>query len=133
MANIKTQAQEHIRQLIDLFDVENNSHSEMRVKELEDQNAALKTVNTDLELISKKFEQMTSCSICDEKYESTGERAPVKLKCSHVFCLNCANNWLKSQVVLVSLDKRTKFIRGTNHLVHPAESPIAAKIFDLLT
>ncbi|CBY37340.1 unnamed protein product [Oikopleura dioica] len=97
VANIKTQAQEHIRQLIDLFDVENNSHSEMRVKELEDQNAALKTVNTDLELISKKFEQMTSCSLCDERYESTGEQAPVKLKCSHVFCSNCANNWLKSQ------------------------------------
>ena len=98
MANIKTQAQEHIRQLIDLFDVENTSRSEMRVKELEDQITSLKTVNTDLEAISKKFEEVTSCSLCDEKYESTGERAPVKLKCSHAFCSHCANNWLKSKV-----------------------------------
>ena len=92
------QAQEHIRQLNALFDVESNPQSEMRVKELEDQNAALKIINADLESISKKFEQVTSCSLCDEKYESTGERAPVKLKCSHVFCSKCSYNWLKSQV-----------------------------------
>ena len=95
------QAQEHIRQLNELFDVENNSCSEMRVKELEDQNAVLKIVNADLESISKKFEQVTSCCLCDEKYESTGERAPVKLKCSHVFCSKCTNNWLKSQVFFI--------------------------------
>jgi hypothetical protein len=98
---VKMQAQENIRQLYELFDVDNNSHSKMRVKELEDQNAALKTVNSDLESISKKFEQVTSCSLCDEKYESTGERAPVKLKCSHVFCSKCSYNWLKSQVFLI--------------------------------
>ncbi|CBY39268.1 unnamed protein product [Oikopleura dioica] len=94
---IKMQAQEHIRQLNELFDIENSSQSEIRVKELEDQIAALKTVNTDLESISKKFEQVTSCSLCDEKYESTGKQAPVKLKCRHVFCSHCATNWLKSQ------------------------------------
>ncbi|CBY08655.1 unnamed protein product [Oikopleura dioica] len=94
---IKMQAQEHIRQLNELFDIENSSQSEIRVKELEDQIAALKTVNTDLESISKKFEQVTSCSLCDEKYESTGKQAPVKLKCRHVFCSHCAKNWLKSQ------------------------------------
>jgi hypothetical protein len=98
---IKMQAQEHIRQLNKLFDVEDNSRSEMRVKELEDQIVALKTVNSDLESISKKFEQVTSCSLCDEKYESTGERAPVKLKCSHVFCSKCSYNWLKSQVFFI--------------------------------
>jgi len=92
------QALEHFRQLNELFGVENNSNSEMHVKELEDQNAALKIINADLESISKKFEQVTSCSLCDEKYESTGERAPVKLKCSHVFCSKCSYNWLKSQV-----------------------------------
>ena len=94
----KIQAQENIRQLNELFGLESNPQSEMRVKELEDQNAALKIVNADLESISKKFEQVTSCSLCDEKYESTGERAPVKLKCSHVFCSKCSYNWLKSQV-----------------------------------
>ena len=101
------QAQEHIRQLNELFDIENSSKSEIRVKELEDQIAALKTVNTDLESISKKFEQVTSCSLCDEKYESTGKHAPVKLKCRHVFCSHCANNWLKSQVILVLLEEVT--------------------------
>ena len=102
---IKMQAQEHFRQLNELFGVDNNSHSKMHVKELEDQIAALKTVNSDLESISKKFEQVTSCSLCDEKYESTGERAPVKLKCSHVFCSKCSYNWLKSQVFLFTFRK----------------------------
>jgi len=97
----KKQAQENIRQLNEMFGVENESHSEMHVKELEDQIVALKTVNSDLESISKKFEQVTSCSLCDEKYESTGERAPVKLKCSHVFCSKCSNNWLKTQVFFI--------------------------------
>ena len=98
---IKMQAQEHIRQLNELFGVEDNSRSEMRVKELEDQNTALKIVNADLESISKKFEQVTSCSLCDEKFESTGERAPVKLKCSHVFCSKYSTKWLKSQVFFI--------------------------------
>ena len=98
---IKIQAQENIRQLNALFGVEDNSRSELQFKELEDQNAALKIINADLESISKKFEQVTSCSLCDEKYESTGERAPVKLKCSHVFCSKCSYNWLKSQVFTI--------------------------------
>ena len=94
------QAKENIRQLNELFDVENNSRSEM--EDFESQISSLKIVNYDLEKVSKKFEEVISCSLCDEKYESTGERAPVKLKCSHVFCSKCAKNWLKSKVVLVS-------------------------------
>ena len=94
-------AQGQIQQLLELFDINSSSHSKEHVKELEDQIAALTTVNTELESISKKFEQVTSCTLCDEKYESTGERAPVKLKCSHMFCSDCVLLWLAKQVNVI--------------------------------
>ena len=100
--NFKMRAQGQIRQLNELFGINNTSFgcscSEKRVKELEDEKTAL---NVELESLAKKYEQVTCCSLCDEKYESTGEQAPVKLKCSHVFCSKCSYNWLKSQVFTI--------------------------------
>ena len=102
--NFKMRAQGQIRQLNELFGINNtlfgDSCSEKRVKELEDEKTAL---NVELESLAKKYEQVTSCSLCDEKYESTGERSPVKLKCSHIFCSHCAYSWLESQVCLIHL------------------------------
>jgi len=92
--DFKMRAQGQICQLNEQFGINNNHFSEKRVKELEDLNTAL---NFDLESLSNKFEQVTSCSLCEEKYESIGKRAPVKLKCSHVFCSHCAYSWLESK------------------------------------
>ncbi|CBY39921.1 unnamed protein product [Oikopleura dioica] len=98
---MKKQAQGRIRQISEIlretareFGVENDFESDTNVKDLEDQITTLKTINSDLETISKKYDQMTSCCICEEKYESTGERSPVKLRCSHIICGFCANSWL---------------------------------------
>jgi len=97
----KKQAQARIRQLAEIlhetareFEVESYFESNSNVKDLEGQIAALKTINSNLETISKKYDQMTTCCICEEKYESAGERSAVKLKCSHIICGFCANIWL---------------------------------------
>jgi N-methylhydantoinase B/oxoprolinase/acetone carboxylase alpha subunit len=92
------------------FEVETNFESNTNVKDLEGQIAALKTINSNLETISKKYDQMTTCCICEEKYESTGERAPVKLKCSHIICEFCANSWLTQKVKYCQLETMFKLL-----------------------
>ena len=104
---MKKQAQGRIRQLSEIlqeaaqdFDVENIFQSDTNVEDLKGQIAALKTINSDLETISRKYDQMTLCCICEERYENVGARVPVKLKCSHIICGFCANSWLMQKVTL---------------------------------
>ncbi len=111
--SLKKQAQTRIRQLstfcsnflresAEEFEIENDFEksentleAETLVKDLESQIMTLKSVNAE---VLKKYDQMISCCICEEKFESSGERTPVKLKCSHVFCGSCANSWLTAHV-----------------------------------
>ena len=63
-------------------------------KELEKQLEFLRQQN---ESLKKKNDSMVTCSICEERYESTGGRIPSKLKCSHIVCHRCAQDWLKTK------------------------------------
>ena len=45
-----------------------------------------------------QFDAASTCQICDEKYRSSGERIPCKLKCSHIFCRKCALDWIRAKV-----------------------------------
>ena len=38
---------------------------------------------------------LITCQICLEQFQSTGERIPCKLKCPHVMCKECADGWLQ--------------------------------------
>ena len=42
----------------------------------------------------KKMIDFITCPICLEVYQS-GERIPCKLKCQHIMCKNCAEDWLQ--------------------------------------
>lgn len=122
---MKKQAQGRIRQISEIlretareFGVENDFESDTNVKDLEDQITTLKTINSDLETISKKYDQMTSCCICEEKYESTRERSPVKLRCSHIICGFCANSWLTQKVKSLNLlQECNNFFAGKQGIV----------------
>ena len=73
---------------LDVLEAENEN------KELEKQLEFFKEQN---ESLSKKIDAIVTCPICEEKFESTGERIPSKLKCSHIVCHQCAQGWLKTK------------------------------------
>ena len=37
---------------------------------------------------------LITCQICLERFQSAGERIPCKLKCPHIMCKKCADIWL---------------------------------------
>ena len=48
-------------------------------------------------MLKDELEKYNSCSICFEKFHDSNyckDRAPVKLRCQHVICTTCAENWL---------------------------------------
>ena len=73
---------------LDVLEAENEN------KELEKQLEFFKEQN---ESLTKKIDAIVTCPICEEKFESTGERIPSKLKCSHIVCHQCAQGWLKTK------------------------------------
>jgi len=73
---------------LDVLEAENEN------KELEKQLEFFKQQNDSL---TKKIDAIVTCPICEEKFESTGERIPSKLKCSHIVCHQCAQGWLKTK------------------------------------
>jgi hypothetical protein len=80
---------------------------ETDVKQLEAANKKLQLEKQELQQaladVLEKHEQIICCRICEEKYDDSEERVPVKLKCSHVFCASCANSWLAAQVIILKL------------------------------
>ena len=38
---------------------------------------------------------LITCQICLERFQSAGERIPCKLKCPHIMCRKCADDWLE--------------------------------------
>ena len=73
---------------LDVLEAENEN------KELEKQLEYFRQQN---ESLTKKIDSIVTCPICEEKFESTGERIPSKLKCSHIVCHQCAQGWLRTK------------------------------------
>ena len=57
---------------------------------IKDLNCQLEEVTKCRNELEKKIDNICSCSLCNEKFETTGERVPVKLRCTHIFCHKCA-------------------------------------------
>ena len=80
---------------------------ETDVKQLEAANKKLQLEKKELQQaladVLEKHEQIICCRICEEKFDNSEERVPVKLKCSHVFCASCANSWLAEHVIILKL------------------------------
>ena len=80
---------------------------ETDVKQLEAANKKLQLEKKELQQaladVLEKHEQIICCRICEEKFDNSEERVPVKLKCSHVFCASCANSWLAAHVIILKL------------------------------
>ena len=57
---------------------------------IKDLNSQLEEVTKCRNELEKKIDNICSCSLCNEKFETTGERVPVKLRCTHIFCHKCA-------------------------------------------
>ena len=66
-------------------------------KEKEELEKQLEFLRQQNESLTKKIDSMVTCPICEERFESTGERIPSKLKCSHIVCHRCAQDWLKTK------------------------------------
>ena len=45
--------------------------------------------------LNDKIDDLITCQICLEWFQSAGERIPCKLKCPHIMCKKCAESWLK--------------------------------------
>jgi len=80
---------------------------ETDVKQLEAANKKLQLEKKELQQaladVLEKHEQIICCRICEENFDNSEERVPVKLKCSHVFCASCANSWLAAHVIILKL------------------------------
>ena len=65
-----------------------NENSKLRIQneKLLDQNAKLRDNINDL----------ITCQICFERFQSGGEHIPCKLECPHIMCKKCAEEWLKN-------------------------------------
>ena len=46
-------------------------------------------------LLQEGINDLTTCQICLERFQSAGERIPCKLKCPHTMCKKCADDWLE--------------------------------------
>lgn len=68
--------------------------NEDREKNLEKELNSIRTQNQELK---KKYDAVFTCPICDEGFESSGNRIPSKLKCQHIVCHSCAHEWLKTK------------------------------------
>ena len=83
------------------FEMENDFEKSLDVLEAENENKELEKqlefFKEQNESLSKKIDAIVTCPICEEKFESTGERIPSKLKCSHIVCHQCAQGWLKTK------------------------------------
>ena len=53
----------------------------------------------DLDATNQKLQDninnLITCQICLERFQSAGERIPCKLKCPHIMCKKCSEDWLK--------------------------------------
>ena len=47
------------------------------------------------EKLQEKIIDLITCQICFERFQSAGERTPCKLRCPHIMCKKCAEDWLK--------------------------------------
>ena len=57
-----------------------------QTEKLQDENGELRDNINDL----------ITCQICFEQFQSTGERVACKLDCPHIMCKKCAEEWLKT-------------------------------------
>jgi len=57
----------------------------------------MERISMDKKRLESKVERLTTCPICDEKYDNVGVRSPMKLKCAHIICIQCAFLWLNSK------------------------------------
>ena len=48
--------------------------------------------------LSNTINDLITCQICYEKFQSNGERIPCKLKCPHIICKKCAEGWITTRV-----------------------------------
>ena len=46
------------------------------------------------EKLERDISDLITCQICSEQFQSAGERIPCKLKCQHIICKKCAEQWL---------------------------------------
>ena len=46
------------------------------------------------EKMRDNINDLITCQICLERFQSAGERIPCKLKCPHIMCKKCADSWL---------------------------------------
>ena len=71
----------------------------MQLEALEKKNKKRKILCKDLWDQNKKLKDnindLITCQICTERFQSAGERIPCKLKCPHIMCKKCATGWLK--------------------------------------
>ena len=45
--------------------------------------------------LQESIKDLTTCQICLERFQSAGERISCKLKCPHIMCKKCADDWLE--------------------------------------
>ena len=71
-------------------------------KKLQNENQKLQDENGKLrdeaEKLRSNIEDLITCQICLERFQSAGERLPCKLKCPHIMCKKCAEDWLKKVI-----------------------------------
>ena len=46
------------------------------------------------EKLQRDINDLITCQICSEKFQSAGEYIACKLKCQHIMCKKCAEQWL---------------------------------------
>ena len=61
-------------------------------EKLRDQNEKLRD---EAGKLRDNINDLITCQICLQRFQSAGERIPCKLKCPHIMCKKCAEDWLK--------------------------------------
>ena len=55
----------------------------------------INTLKGQTKQMSDNINDLITCQICLERFQSAGERIPCKLKCPHIICKRCADDWLR--------------------------------------
>ena len=78
-----------------LLEIQLLQNEKLRIQneKLLDQNAKLRDETGKLR---DNINDLISCQICSEQFQSAGERVACKLDCPHIMCKKCAEEWLKN-------------------------------------
>ena len=53
----------------------------------------------DINDLKNTINDLITCQICYEQFQSDGEHIPCKLKCPHIMCKKCAKGWITTQPI----------------------------------